>query len=145
MIGLANRKPGCDQELVESERVAYLRTLTAGIAHQINNLTAAILTAAQFALSATNESEGERVFGRESRPDLSTLFHHSQQTGRNRTRPASGRETDSRTSRNDLRQQPHFGWRTVRNSVASAQRGQWLTARRPRTSPHSHPLLPHTR
>jgi hypothetical protein len=23
MIGLANRKPGCDQELVESERVAY--------------------------------------------------------------------------------------------------------------------------
>jgi GAF domain-containing protein len=54
------------EQLVESERLAFMGTLTAGIAHQINNPTGAILAAAQFALSTTEEAKRNKFIVRHS-------------------------------------------------------------------------------
>jgi len=49
------------ERLIEQDRLAFLGTLTAGLAHQINNPTGAILAASQFALQSTSEVPSEEA------------------------------------------------------------------------------------
>jgi signal transduction histidine kinase len=65
------------ERLIETERMAFMGTLTAGIAHQINNPTGAILAAAQFALLTPPESDPTAIY----RESLETIEREAKRCG----------------------------------------------------------------
>ena len=84
------------RKLHHSERLASIGTLTAGLAHQVNNPVGAILAASEYA-NRCRDNPAEIEILRQGMKDISEEARHCGEIVRNMLRFASDRETDKKT------------------------------------------------